>query len=193
MASSRAGACPGAARRSKVATTVFPAWGVLAHPVALLDEALDPEQLRAPEPHLVDVRQQRLNISIHVAVDLGCDVEGDVALFDRHQKALFSLLQERTNRADIARRDTNLFRDLIAGVAPIGQAVDLLEQLHRLAVAPGNGDVYPTTAGGKLFTFVILMCGLGIVAVPAALVAAALSQVRQEKAEGESHQAGSAP
>ena len=50
----------------------------------------------------------------------------------------------------------------------------------------GYGDVYPVTAGGKLFTFVILMCGLGIVAVPAGLVAAALSQVRQEKAEGES-------
>ena len=50
----------------------------------------------------------------------------------------------------------------------------------------GYGDVYPITAGGKLFTFVILMCGLGIVAVPAGLVAAALSQVRREKAEGES-------
>ena len=50
----------------------------------------------------------------------------------------------------------------------------------------GYGDVYPVTAGGKLFTSVILMCGLGIVAVPAGLVAAALSQVRQQKAEGES-------
>ena len=50
----------------------------------------------------------------------------------------------------------------------------------------GYGDVYPITAGGKLFTFVILMCGLGIVAVPAGLVAAALSQVRREKADGES-------
>ena len=49
----------------------------------------------------------------------------------------------------------------------------------------GYGDVYPVTAGGKLFTFVILMCGLGIVAVPAGLVAAALSQVRQETSEHE--------
>ena len=48
----------------------------------------------------------------------------------------------------------------------------------------GYGDVYPITVGGKLFTFVILMCGLGIVAVPAGLVAAALSQVRQEQPEG---------
>ena len=45
----------------------------------------------------------------------------------------------------------------------------------------GYGDVYPITAGGKLFTFVILMCGLGIVAVPAGLVAAALSKVRQDE------------
>ena len=45
----------------------------------------------------------------------------------------------------------------------------------------GYGDVYPVTAGGKLFTFVMLMCGLGIVAVPAGLVAAALSKVRQDE------------
>ena len=45
----------------------------------------------------------------------------------------------------------------------------------------GYGDVYPVTAGGKLFTFVILMCGLGIVAVPAGLLATALSKVRQDE------------
>ena len=49
----------------------------------------------------------------------------------------------------------------------------------------GYGDVYPVTAGGKLFTFVILMCGLGIVAVPAGLVAAALSKVRQNEDQAE--------
>ena len=50
----------------------------------------------------------------------------------------------------------------------------------------GYGDVYPVTAGGKLFTFFILMCGLGIVAVPAGLVAAALSKIRQEESKEES-------
>ena len=45
----------------------------------------------------------------------------------------------------------------------------------------GYGDVYPLTVGGKAFTFVVLMCGLGIVAVPAGLVSAALSQVRRNE------------
>lgn len=45
----------------------------------------------------------------------------------------------------------------------------------------GYGDVYPVTVGGKLFTFVILMCGLGVVAVPAGLVAAALSKVLENE------------
>jgi len=46
----------------------------------------------------------------------------------------------------------------------------------------GYGDMYPVTAGGKLFTFVVLMIGLGIVAVPTGLIASALSQVREEDA-----------
>ena len=41
----------------------------------------------------------------------------------------------------------------------------------------GYGDAYPVTMGGKLFTFVILMCGLGVVAVPAGIVSSALSRV----------------
>ena len=42
----------------------------------------------------------------------------------------------------------------------------------------GYGDVYPVTAGGKVFTFIILMAGLGIVAVPTGLLASALSKAR---------------
>ncbi|PVW14535.1 ion transporter [Marixanthomonas spongiae] len=40
----------------------------------------------------------------------------------------------------------------------------------------GYGDIYPITTGGKLFTFCILIVGLGIVTVPAGIVAAALSK-----------------
>ncbi|PHR50320.1 MAG: voltage-gated potassium channel [Cycloclasticus sp.] len=46
----------------------------------------------------------------------------------------------------------------------------------------GYGDMYPITAGGKLFTFFVLVVGLGIVAVPTGLVASALSQVREQDA-----------
>lgn len=47
----------------------------------------------------------------------------------------------------------------------------------------GYGDIYPITVGGKIFTFFILMVGLGIVAVPAGLLASALSRVRMEEQE----------
>jgi voltage-gated potassium channel len=43
----------------------------------------------------------------------------------------------------------------------------------------GYGDVYPITAGGKIFTFFILILGLGIVTVPAGLVASSLSKARE--------------
>lgn len=46
----------------------------------------------------------------------------------------------------------------------------------------GYGDVYPITLGGRLFTGVVLLVGLGIVSVPAGVVAAALSHVRQQEA-----------
>jgi voltage-gated potassium channel len=48
----------------------------------------------------------------------------------------------------------------------------------------GYGDVYPITVGGKIFTFAILMVGLGFVAIPTGLFASALSKARDElKAE----------
>ena len=43
----------------------------------------------------------------------------------------------------------------------------------------GYGDIYPVTAGGKIFTFLVLLLGLGIISVAAGLVAAALSKARE--------------
>jgi voltage-gated potassium channel len=40
------------------------------------------------------------------------------------------------------------------------------------------GDVVPITVGGKIFTALVLLCGVGIVAVPTGLVAAALTKLR---------------
>jgi voltage-gated potassium channel len=43
----------------------------------------------------------------------------------------------------------------------------------------GYGDVYPITLGGRVFTFFVLMIGVGFVTVPAGLVASALSKARE--------------
>ena len=47
----------------------------------------------------------------------------------------------------------------------------------------GYGDVYPITVGGKIFTFFILIVGVGIVTIPAGLVASALSKAREIQEE----------
>ncbi len=43
----------------------------------------------------------------------------------------------------------------------------------------GYGDVFPITVGGKIFTFFMLLIGVGIVTIPAGLVASALSKARE--------------
>lgn len=49
----------------------------------------------------------------------------------------------------------------------------------------GYGDIYPITTGGKVFTFFMLLIGVGIVTIPAGLVASALNKAREmeEKAK----------
>lgn len=49
----------------------------------------------------------------------------------------------------------------------------------------GYGDVYPITTGGRLFTFIVLMLGLGMVAIPTGIVASALSAIRREQESAE--------
>lgn len=43
----------------------------------------------------------------------------------------------------------------------------------------GYGDVYPITSGGKIFTLFILLIGVGIITIPAGLIASALSKARK--------------
>lgn len=45
----------------------------------------------------------------------------------------------------------------------------------------GYGDVYPITVGGKVFTFIILMIGLGIVAIPTGIISSALTRSVDKK------------
>ncbi|MBF9034607.1 ion transporter [Rhodobacterales bacterium HKCCE2091] len=47
----------------------------------------------------------------------------------------------------------------------------------------GYGDVYPVTPGGRIFTGLVLLVGIGIVAVPAGLLTAALLERRPRKSE----------
>lgn len=45
----------------------------------------------------------------------------------------------------------------------------------------GYGDVYPITVGGKVFTFIILLIGLGIVAIPTGIISSSLTKSFEEK------------
>lgn len=47
----------------------------------------------------------------------------------------------------------------------------------------GYGDVYPVTLGGRVFTFFVLLIGIGFVSVPAGLVASAFGKARQLEEE----------
>lgn len=48
----------------------------------------------------------------------------------------------------------------------------------------GYGDVYPITAAGRIFTCIVMVCSLAVVAVPAGIMASALSEVRaRERAQ----------
>ena len=49
----------------------------------------------------------------------------------------------------------------------------------------GYGDLYPITDGGRLFTFFILIAGLGLIAVPTGILASALNSVRREEEQEE--------
>jgi len=47
----------------------------------------------------------------------------------------------------------------------------------------GYGDIYPVTLGGRIFTFFILIVGLGIFSIPAGLIASALIKAREAEKE----------
>jgi len=49
----------------------------------------------------------------------------------------------------------------------------------------GYGDIYPITIGGRIFTSVVVLIGIGIVAVPTGLIASALTKVITNESEEE--------
>src|SRR5690554_1729338 len=44
----------------------------------------------------------------------------------------------------------------------------------------GYGDTYPVTMAGRLFTFLMLMIGLGLIAVPTGIITSSLSTIKQK-------------
>jgi len=53
------------------------------------------------------------------------------------------------------------------------------QPLHPTLTTVGYGDIYPKTVCGKIFTFLVLMFGLGIVAVPTAIFVSALTEAKK--------------
>lgn len=49
----------------------------------------------------------------------------------------------------------------------------------------GYGDIYPITLGGRIFTGIILMIGLGIVALPAGIIASSITEARRQQTSRE--------
>jgi voltage-gated potassium channel len=45
----------------------------------------------------------------------------------------------------------------------------------------GYGDVYPTTGGGKVFTAIVTLIGVGLIAIPSGLLASVLTEARVER------------
>ena len=49
----------------------------------------------------------------------------------------------------------------------------------------GYGDVYPTTPGGKIFTALVTLVGVGLIAIPSGLLASVLTEARVERKQAE--------
>ena len=49
----------------------------------------------------------------------------------------------------------------------------------------GYGDVYPTTSAGKVFTALVALVGVGLIAIPSGLLASVLTQARVEEEQAE--------
>ena len=54
----------------------------------------------------------------------------------------------------------------------------------------GYGDVYPTTPGGKIFTALVTLVGVGLIAIPSGLLASVLTESRVERQRIEDSEAG---
>lgn len=109
----------------------------------------------------------------------------------------YSAAMQRYHRAFLIAREELVFFGIISLImlylSAVGiyyfeneaQPEDFASVFHSLwwavatLAAVGYGDVIPVTVGGKVFTFFVLVIGLGVVAVPSGLFASALSKARE--------------
>ncbi len=117
--------------------------------------------------------------------------------------ARYSKAIQRMKRAFVLAREELIIFSVIAGMVLYLSAVGIYyfedevqpevfsSVFHSLwwaistLTTVGYGDAVPVTTGGKIFTFVVLTIGIGIVAIPTGLIASALTSVREEEQKGD--------
>jgi len=105
---------------------------------------------------------------------------------DRYKLALKSVVAEATLFASVAAIFIISFAFLIYEVEHKSQPElyrNIFDSIWWAVISltsVGYGDVYPVTAAGRMLTLAMVLTGMGIVAVPTALLASALSRVSSD-------------
>ncbi len=108
---------------------------------------------------------------------------------DRYQQALKSIAAEAVLFGSVAFVFIFSFALLIYEVEHEAQPDlyrNIFDSIYWAVISltsVGYGDVYPVTTAGRMLTLAMVLTGMGIVAVPTALLASALSRVQTEKAD----------
>ncbi len=109
---------------------------------------------------------------------------------DRYQQALKSIAAEATLFASVAFTFIMCFAFLVYELEHEAQPEvygNVFESIWWAVISltsVGYGDIYPITTAGKILTLLMVLTGMGIVAVPTALLASALSQAHGQEEEG---------
>ena len=106
---------------------------------------------------------------------------------DRYKLALKSVVAEATLFSSVAAIFIISFAFLIYEVEHKSQPElyrNIFDSIWWAVISltsVGYGDVYPVTAAGRMLTLAMVLTGMGIVAVPTALLASALSRVQVDE------------
>lgn len=110
---------------------------------------------------------------------------------DRYKVALKSVVAEATLFGSVASIFIITFAFLIYEVEHKSQPElyrNIFDSIWWAAISLtsiGYGDIYPVTAAGRMLTLAMVLMGMGIVAVPTALLASALSRAHSNRAADE--------